>query len=75
MKAIESEELGKIILLIFLRLDFSSTDYVGHLLGPRSMELQDTYLRLDETIAEFLNYLDKAVKIITCCFNRRSCRR
>jgi hypothetical protein len=22
-----------------------------------------------------LNYLDKAVKIITCCFNRRSCRR
>jgi hypothetical protein len=48
MKAIESEELGKIILLIFLRLDFSSTDYVGHLLGPRSMELQDTYLRLDE---------------------------
>jgi arylsulfatase A-like enzyme len=25
------------------------------------MELQDTYLRLDQTIAEFLNYLDKTV--------------
>jgi predicted AlkP superfamily pyrophosphatase or phosphodiesterase len=42
----------------FLTVSFSSTDYVGHLLGPRSMELQDTYLRLDQTIADFLNYLD-----------------
>jgi hypothetical protein len=25
------------------------------------MELQDTYLRLDQTIAGFLNYLDKTV--------------
>jgi len=25
------------------------------------MELQDTYLRLDQTIAEFLTYLDKTV--------------
>jgi arylsulfatase A-like enzyme len=25
------------------------------------MELQDTYLRLDQTIADFLNYLDKTV--------------
>jgi len=30
-------------------------------LGPRSIELQDTYLRLDLTIADFLNYLDKTV--------------
>jgi hypothetical protein len=30
-------------------------------MGPRSMELQDTYLRLDQTIAEFLNYLDKTL--------------
>jgi hypothetical protein len=59
MKAIESEELGKIILLIFLRL-VSLQQTVGHLLGPRSMELQDLF-RLDETIAEFLNYLDKTV--------------
>lgn len=61
MKAIEKEELGKDNSTDFLTVSFSSTDYVGHLLGPRSMELQDTYLRLDQTIAEFLNYLDKTV--------------
>jgi predicted AlkP superfamily pyrophosphatase or phosphodiesterase len=61
MKAIEKEELGKDNITDFLTVSFSSTDYVGHLLGPRSMELQDTYLRLDETIAEFLVYLDKTV--------------
>jgi hypothetical protein len=44
MKAIESEELGKDNITDFLTVGFSSTDYVGHLLGPRSMELQDTYL-------------------------------
>jgi predicted AlkP superfamily pyrophosphatase or phosphodiesterase len=60
-KAIEKEELGKDDIIDFLTLSFSSTDYVGHNLGPRSMELQDTYLRLDLTIADFLNYLDKTV--------------
>jgi predicted AlkP superfamily pyrophosphatase or phosphodiesterase len=61
MRAIEKEELGKDNVTDFLTVSFSSTDYVGHLLGPRSMELQDTYLRLDVTIADFLVYLDKTV--------------
>lgn len=60
-KAIEKEELGKDNITDFLTVSFSSTDYVGHLLGPRSMELQDTYLRLDQTIADFLEYLDTTV--------------
>jgi predicted AlkP superfamily pyrophosphatase or phosphodiesterase len=60
-KAIENEQLGKDDITDFLTVSFSSTDYVGHYLGPRSMELQDTYLRLDETIADFLAYLDKTV--------------
>lgn len=60
-KAIEKEELGKDENTDFLTISFSSTDYVGHILGPRSMELQDTYLRLDITIADFLDYLDKNV--------------
>jgi predicted AlkP superfamily pyrophosphatase or phosphodiesterase len=60
-KAIEKEDLGKDEITDFLTVSFSSTDYVGHLLGPRSIELQDTYLRLDETIADFINYLDKTV--------------
>ena len=61
MKAIEKEALGKDEITDFLTVSFSSTDYVGHLLGPRSIELQDTYLRLDQTIATFLAYLDKTV--------------
>ena len=61
MKAIDKEELGKDEITDFLAVSFSSTDYVGHTFGPRSMELQDTYLRLDQTIAQFLNYLDKTV--------------
>ncbi len=60
-KAIENEGLGKDENTDFLAISFSSTDYVGHILGPRSMELQDTYLRLDQTIADFLTYLDKTV--------------
>jgi predicted AlkP superfamily pyrophosphatase or phosphodiesterase len=60
-KAIEKEELGKDGITDFLTVSFSSTDYIGHLLGPRSMELQDTYLRLDQTLADFLIYLDKTV--------------
>ncbi|MBC7408872.1 MAG: alkaline phosphatase family protein [Arcicella sp.] len=60
-KAIEKEELGKDDTTDFLTVSFSSTDYVGHILGSRSVELQDTYLRLDVTIADFLNYLDKIV--------------
>lgn len=60
-KAIENEELGKDDITDFLTVSFSSTDYVGHILGARSMELQDTYLRLDLTIADFLNYLDTTV--------------
>jgi predicted AlkP superfamily pyrophosphatase or phosphodiesterase len=60
-KAIEKEALGKDAITDFLTLSFSSTDYVGHNLGPRSIELQDTYLRLDLTIADFFNYLDLKV--------------
>lgn len=60
-KAIEKEALGKDNITDFLTVSFSSTDYIGHILGPRSMELQDTYLRLDHTIADFLDYLDKTV--------------
>jgi predicted AlkP superfamily pyrophosphatase or phosphodiesterase len=60
-QAIESENLGKDDITDFLAVSFSSTDYIGHKFGPRSLEVQDAYLRLDLTIADFLNYLDKTV--------------
>ena len=61
VRAIEKEGLGKDTITDFLTISFSSPDYVGHIFGTRSIEVQDTYLRLDQTIADFLIYLDNAI--------------
>ena len=42
-----------------LCLSVSSTDYLGHRFGPNSLEIEDTYLRLDKELADFLSFLDK----------------
>lgn len=59
--AIESESLGKNTVTDFLTVSISSTDYVGHSFGPNSVEIEDTYLRLDNDIAGFLQYLDTKI--------------
>lgn len=59
IQAMTEEKLGKNGTTDFLAVSFSSTDYVGHSYGPQSVELEDTYLRLDQDIAEILTYLDK----------------
>jgi predicted AlkP superfamily pyrophosphatase or phosphodiesterase len=56
--AIENESLGKNTVTDFLAISISSTDYIGHSFGPNSVEIEDTYLRLDKDIADFLLYLD-----------------
>jgi len=45
----------------FLCVSLSSTDYAGHQFAPNAVELEDMYLRLDQEIAAFLNYLDQSV--------------
>lgn len=59
--AIIGEGLGKSEHTDFLTLSFSSTDYIGHKFGPASKEIEDTYLRLDKDLADFLNFLDLKV--------------
>ena len=59
--AIEGENLGADGTTDFLAVSFSSTDYVGHQFGPHSVELEDTYLRLDRDLKDFLSYLDETV--------------
>lgn len=59
--AIENEALGKNTVTDFLTVSISSTDYVGHTFGPNSIEIEDTYLRLDKDIADFLTYLDTKI--------------
>lgn len=58
LEAIKMENLGKNNATDFLALSFSSTDYVGHIFGPQSIEVEDTYLRLDRDIADLLKFLD-----------------
>jgi predicted AlkP superfamily pyrophosphatase or phosphodiesterase len=55
---IENEKLGAGKAIDMLALSISSTDYMGHTFGPNSIEAEDTYLRLDKDIADFINYLD-----------------
>ncbi len=59
--AIEGEHLGEDDDVDLLAVSCSSTDYIGHQVGPNAVEIEDTYLRLDRSIADFLNYLDKKV--------------
>lgn len=57
--AIEQERLGAGEITDFLAVSLSATDYVGHQFGPNSIEVEDTYLRLDRDLATFFTYLDK----------------
>ena len=58
---IDAEDLGKDDVTDFLAVSFSSTDYVGHIFGPSSLEAEDNMLRLDRTLAGLFAYVDKYV--------------
>jgi len=59
IEAIDNEKLGQNSVTDFLTLSYSSTDYVGHQFGVNSVEVQDTYLRLDRDLARLFQTLDK----------------
>lgn len=59
--AIVSEKMGKDAITDFLCVSFSSTDILGHSVGPRAVEVQDMYMRLDRNIADLLKKLDQEV--------------
>lgn len=59
--ALLNEQLGKDAITDFLAISLSSPDYMGHAYGPRALEIQDMYLKLDAEIAELLNFLDREV--------------
>ncbi|MGJ8684737.1 MAG: alkaline phosphatase PafA [Nonlabens sp.] len=59
--ALKNEQMGMDAIPDFLAVSFSSTDYVGHQYGVNSVELEDTYLRLDLEIERLLIALDSQV--------------
>ncbi len=58
---IKNERIGSDSVTDYLSVSFSSTDYVGHLFGPSSLEAEDNLLRLDRTLAELLSFVDQQV--------------
>ncbi len=45
----------------YLQISFSSTDYIGHVFGPSSLETEDNILRLDRTLADLFQFVDEKV--------------
>jgi len=60
-EAIKNEKLGQDEFTDVFTLSFSSPDYTGHNFGVNSKEIQDLYIRLDQSIAELLKFLDQEV--------------
>ncbi|MCX8148014.1 alkaline phosphatase PafA [Thermaurantimonas aggregans] len=60
-EAVKQEKLGLRSVTDFLAISFSSPDYIGHMFGPRSVEVADNYVRLDRELGEFFDFLDKTV--------------
>jgi len=58
---IENEKLGQDDNVDFLAVSFSSTDYIGHMFGPSSLESEDNVLRLDQNLAKLFKFIDKKV--------------
>ena len=56
---IDAEELGSDSNPDLLALSLSSTDHIGHVFGPRSLEAEDNLLRLDRELAGFIGFLDR----------------
>jgi predicted AlkP superfamily pyrophosphatase or phosphodiesterase len=60
-QALVEEQLGADETTDYLAVSFSSTDYVGHVFGPSSLEAEDNILRLDRTLADLLAFVDAEV--------------
>ena len=60
-QALVEEQLGQDAVTDYLSVSFSSTDYVGHVFGPSSLEAEDNILRLDRTLADLFAFVDDKV--------------
>ena len=58
---LENEALGTDSVTDYLSISFSSTDYVGHVFGPSSLEAEDSLLRLDRMLADLFTFVEQKV--------------
>ncbi len=61
--AVIGENLGKSSFTDLLAVSLSSPDYIGHSFGPDSWEQLDDYVRLDKSLADFMQFLDAEVGV------------
>jgi predicted AlkP superfamily pyrophosphatase or phosphodiesterase len=61
LAALDGEDMGRDSITDLLAVSYSSPDILGHRVGPRAVEIEDMYLRLDQELARLLNELDKRV--------------
>jgi len=61
LELIKAEALGTDEYPDFLTVTFTSMDYENNSFGPSSVEMEDTYLRMDQNIATILDYIDKNI--------------
>lgn len=60
--AIASEELGKDEYCDILTVSFTIPSAIHLLYGLNSVELEDTYVRMDKEIAHFLSFIDETIE-------------
>ena len=58
IQMIPKEQIGYDLVPDLLTVVFSSMDYERYSFGPFSIEMEDTYLRLDKEIADLLKYVE-----------------
>jgi predicted AlkP superfamily pyrophosphatase or phosphodiesterase len=57
-----AEKLGQRDSIDLIAINLSSNDYVGHMFGPHSLEVQDMTFRTDQMLGKFLEYIDRHMK-------------
>ena len=61
IEAMKSEEMGKDNQTDMLCISYSTPDIIGHAFGPYSVEIEDTYVRLDLEIKKLMKEIEAQV--------------
>jgi hypothetical protein len=59
--AIVNENLGKDEYTDILTIGFSANEYIGRAFSTNSVEMEDTYIRMDHEMEHFFNFIDEYV--------------
>ncbi|MBL7950857.1 MAG: alkaline phosphatase family protein [Flavobacteriales bacterium] len=61
LAALKGEAMGQDAVTDLLAISYGAPDEIGHEMGPRSMEVEDMYIRLDLELARLFSALDAQV--------------